>query len=117
MAEVCSCGCTNLPPVEVLLVKDLQDVAAVEAKPRLLARNQVIMRRVVIKVTLHKGLNEYLCWKEGTCQSNRFPLNTRCFFFFCGVRDLLDGLDVRVSINMKEPCPFRASPVSQLALP
>lgn len=47
---------TDLPPVEVLLVKDLQNVSTAEAKPCLLTGNQVIMRWVVVKVTLYKGL-------------------------------------------------------------
>lgn len=49
------CG-ADLPPVQVLLVEDLQDVSAAEAQPRLLAGNQVVVRRVVVKVALHKGL-------------------------------------------------------------
>lgn len=53
----CACVFTNLPPVEVLLVKDLQNISTVEAKPRLFTGNQVVMRWVVIKVTLHKCLN------------------------------------------------------------
>ena len=47
---------TDLPPVEVLLVKDLQNVSAAEAEACLLAGNQVVVGRVVIKVTLHKSL-------------------------------------------------------------
>lgn len=46
----------DLPPVQVLLVEDLQDVSTAEAQSRLLAGNQVVVRRVVIKVALHKGL-------------------------------------------------------------
>lgn len=49
-------GGTDLPPVKVLLVENLQNVTTVEAKSRLLARNQVIVRRVVVKVALYKGL-------------------------------------------------------------
>ena len=45
-----------LPPIEVLLVENLQDVSAVEAEPRFLTGNQVVMGRVVVKVTLYKGL-------------------------------------------------------------
>lgn len=48
----------DLPPVWVLLVEDLQDISAAEAKPRLLAGNQVVVSRVVIKVTLHIGLKQ-----------------------------------------------------------
>lgn len=50
------CGWTDLPPVEVLLVKDLQDVSAAEAKPRLFTGNQVVVGGVVVEVTPHKGL-------------------------------------------------------------
>lgn len=49
-------GCSDLPPVEVLLIENLQNVSTVEAKPCLLTGNQVIMGRVVVKVTLYKGL-------------------------------------------------------------
>lgn len=48
---------TDLPPVEVLLVEDLQDVSTAEAEPRLLTGDQVVVGRVVVKVTLYKGLN------------------------------------------------------------
>lgn len=53
------CG-SHLPPVQVLLVEDLQDVSAAEAQARLLAGDQVVVRRVVIKVALHKSLK----WKK-----------------------------------------------------
>lgn len=52
-----SWGGTDLPPVEILLVENLQDVSAAEAKPRFLTGNQVIMGWVVVKVTLYKRLN------------------------------------------------------------
>ena len=49
-------GYTYLPPVEVLLIENLQDVSTVKAKPCLLTGNKVIMGWVVVKVTLNKGL-------------------------------------------------------------
>lgn len=48
--------CTHLPPVGVVLVEDLQDFAAVEAKASLLAGDQVVVSGVVIKVAFHKRL-------------------------------------------------------------
>lgn len=49
-------GYTYLPPVEVLLIENLQDVSTVKTKPCLLTGNKVIMGWVVVKVTLNKGL-------------------------------------------------------------
>lgn len=49
-------GGTDLPPVKVLLVENLQNVSTAEAKACFLAGNQVIMGWVIIEVTLYKGL-------------------------------------------------------------
>lgn len=64
-----STGGTDLPPVKVLLVENLQNVPTVEAKSRFLTRNQVIVRRVVVKVTLYKGLERPNRECVGTCNS------------------------------------------------
>ena len=73
---MCVClGDTDLPPVEVLLIEDLQDVSAAEAKPRLLTGDQVVMGGVVVKVTLDKSLEVvqkggYVnnTWTEGSAE-------------------------------------------------
>jgi hypothetical protein len=49
---------TDLPPVEVLLVEKLQDVSTAEAQACLLTGDEVVMGRVVVKVTLHIRLRE-----------------------------------------------------------
>lgn len=49
-------ACTHLPPVRIILVEDLQNFTAVEAKASLLAGDQVIICGVVIKVAFHKRL-------------------------------------------------------------
>lgn len=53
-------GATDLPPVKVLLVENLQNVSTAEAKSRFFTGNQVIVRWVVVKVTLYKGLKRQI---------------------------------------------------------
>lgn len=58
---------TDLPPVKVLLVENLENVAAAEAEPCFFTGNQVIVGRVIVEVALYKGLKRLKCWKEGMC--------------------------------------------------
>lgn len=46
----------HLPPVDVVLVDDLQDVSRLEPQAGLLAGNQVVVGRVVVVVTLEEDL-------------------------------------------------------------
>jgi len=46
-----------LPPVGVLLVDDLDDVACLELQPRLLARDEVVLGGVVVELRPHVHLN------------------------------------------------------------
>ena len=43
----------HLPPVGVLSVDDLKNIPTLEGKPRLPARDQAVIGRVVVKVRLH----------------------------------------------------------------
>ena len=45
-----------LPPVVVVLGDDLNDVTHPEANARLLARDEVVFRRVVLKLSTHVNL-------------------------------------------------------------
>jgi hypothetical protein len=45
-----------LPPVRVVLVDDLQDISLVKLQTGLLAGDQVIVPRIVVKVRLHEYL-------------------------------------------------------------
>lgn len=56
VGSVCACVCTDLPPVKVLLIENLQNVSTAEAEPGFLTGNQVIMGWVIVEVALHKGL-------------------------------------------------------------
>lgn len=47
---------THLPPVRVLLVEDLKDVSTAEFESSFFTGDQVVMSRVIVKVTLYKGL-------------------------------------------------------------
>ena len=90
--RVCVClGNADLPPVEVFLIEDLQDVSAAEAKPRLLAGNQVVMGGVVVKVTLDKSLEVvqklgYVknTWTEGLAEwfNSKIILNVEFLYLF-----------------------------------
>lgn len=46
----------HLPPVDVVLVDDLQDVSRLKPQASLLAGNQVVIGRVVVVVTLEEDL-------------------------------------------------------------
>lgn len=47
-----------LPPVDVFLVDDLQNVSAAELQSGFLTGNQVIVGRVIIKMALHEDLKK-----------------------------------------------------------
>lgn len=49
----------HLPPVDVVLVDNLQDVSRLKPQASLLAGNQVVVGRVVVVVTLEEDLEAH----------------------------------------------------------
>lgn len=68
----------HLPPVGILSVDDLKNVAFLEGHPGLSARDQVVIGRVVIKVRAHVHLwRTQAQWTQMTRKVERLKLGTR----------------------------------------